>query len=201
MNPHFIFNALSAIQYYVTSNKPVEAGAYLSDFGKLMRHVIENSREEFITIEQEIEALKYYLEFQKLRFEHGFEYNLDLDENIEIEETLIPPMLTQPFIENSLEHAFKDRKNGNKLAVRYQLINDNLLVEVEDNGIGREKALTEKKTSHKSFATDVTKKRLERLNRKNKNKMFFEIIDLKTNENRPQGTKVKFLLPLIYKDH
>ncbi|MGM0408065.1 MAG: tetratricopeptide repeat protein [Bacteroidota bacterium] len=201
MNPHFIFNSLSAIQYFVTTNKPVEAGAYLSDFAKLMRLVIENSKEEFITIEQEIDALKYYLEFQKLRFENGFEYNLDLDENIEIEETLIPPMLTQPFIENSLEHAFKDRKNGNKLSVRYQIIKANLLVEVEDNGIGREKALEMKKAAYKSFAIDVTKKRLERLNRRNKNKIFFEIIDLKTNENIPQGTKVKFLLPLIYKDH
>ncbi|MCB2196410.1 MAG: tetratricopeptide repeat protein [Bacteroidetes bacterium] len=201
MNPHFIFNALSAIQYYVTSNKPVEAGAYLSDFAKLMRLVIENSREEFITIEQEIDAMKYYLEFQKLRFENGFEYNLDLDENIEKEETLIPPMLTQPFIENALEHAFKDRKSGNKLIVKYQLIKDNLLVEVEDNGIGREKASTEKKTSHKSFAIDVTKKRLERLNRKNKNKTFFEIIDVKSDKNTPVGTKVKFLLPLIYKDN
>lgn len=201
MNPHFIFNSLSAIQYYVTSNKPVEAGAYLSDFAKLMRLVIENSRQEYITIEQEIDALQYYLEFQKLRFENSFEYNLELDENIETDETLIPPMLTQPFIENALEHAFKDRKNGNKLNVRYQLTNNNLLVEVEDNGIGREKALSMNKTSHKSFAIDVTRKRLERLNRKNKNKIFFEIIDLKKDEDTPLGTKVKFLLPLIYKDN
>lgn len=201
MNPHFIFNSLSAIQYYVTSNNPVEAGAYLSDFAKLMRLVIENSREEFITLEQEVIAMKYYLKFQKLRFEDGFDYHLKLDESIETDEILIPPMLTQPFIENSLEHAFSGRKNGNKLNLRYLMRKDTLLVEVEDNGIGRQIALKEKKATHKSFAIEVTKKRLERLNRKNKNKILFEIIDLKKDGNTSLGTKVKFLLPLIYKDN
>jgi tetratricopeptide (TPR) repeat protein len=198
MNPHFIFNSLSAIQYFITKNKPLEASAYLSDFAKLMRLVIENSKEEYISLEQEIETMKYYVQMQKLRFDDNFIHQFELDKNIETEEVLIPPMLTQPFIENALEHAFKGRQEGNNLFIRYSLENKNLLVEVEDNGIGRKKASESKKSKHKSFAINLTQRRLEKLNRRSKNKIYFEIVDLESEEGKALGTKVKFHIPLMY---
>ena len=97
-----------------------------------------------------------------------------------------------------MEHAFKDRQEGNNLKIQYSLENKSLLVEVEDNGIGRKKASESKKSKHKSFAINLTQRRLEKLNRKNKNKIFFEIIDLESEEGKALGTKVKFHIPLMY---
>ena len=200
MNPHFIFNSLASIQYFITKNQPLEAGAYLSDFAKLMRLVIENSREEYISLKQEIETMKYYLQMQELRFEYSFTYKFETDPDLETEYVLIPPMLTQPFIENASEHAFSEKNGENKLYVRYLQSDGFLHVEVEDNGIGRQKAQSLKKSDHKSFAISVTKSRLEKLNRKKKKKINFEILDLISDDGNPAGTKIKFSIPLKYSD-
>lgn len=199
MNPHFIFNSLASIQFYITKNKPVEAGAYLSDFAKLMRLVIENSRKEYISLEQDIETMKCYIQMQALRFEYQFSHMFEVDPNLQTDDVLIPPMLTQPFIENVLEHAF-DNKKENNLYVRYIRQNGSLSVEVEDNGIGREKARLTKTSDHQSFAISVTKSRLEKLNRKKRNKIHFEIIDLMSDTGKPSGTKVTFSIPLKYSE-
>lgn len=196
MNPHFIFNSLAAIQFYITKNKPIEASAFLSDFAKLMRLVIENSREEYISLDQEIETMKYYLEMQKLRFENNFSDSFEVDKNLEIDYVMIPPMLTQPFIENALEHAFTNKRENNQLFIRYHQENGYLNVEVEDNGIGRKEALKQKNPKHKSFALSVTKSRLEKLNRRKSQKIHFELIDLKSGTGEASGTKVKFSIPL-----
>ncbi len=200
MNPHFIFNSLASIQYYITKNKAIEAGAYLSDFAKLMRLVIENSREEYISLDREIETMQYYLQMQELRFENIFSYKFETDKNLETEYVLIPPMLIQPFIENALEHAFSEENSENILYVRYLQSDNFLQVEVEDNGIGRQKALSSKKSDHKSFAISVTKSRLEKLNRRKKKKVNLEIIDLFSDNGNPAGTKIKFSIPLKYSD-
>jgi len=200
MNPHFIFNSLSSIQTYIIKNKAIEAGAFLADFAILMRLVLENSRVEYIPLEQEIETMKYYLQMQKLRFEYHFSHTFEIDENLETEYVLIPPMLTQPFIENALEHAFNIKKSDNILYVRYMQYNKFLQVEVEDNGIGRKKALSTKKSKHKSFAVSLTKSRLENLNRRKKNKINFEMIDLISDTGNHLGTKIKFRIPLKYSD-
>jgi tetratricopeptide (TPR) repeat protein len=200
MNPHFIFNSLAAIQFYITKNKPIEASAFLSDFAKLMRLVIENSREEYISLDQEIETMKYYLEMQKLRFENNFSDSFEVDKNLETDYVMIPPMLTQPFIENALEHAFTNKSENNQLFVRYHQENGYLNVEVEDNGIGRKEALKQKNPKHKSFALSVTKSRLEKLNRRKSQKIHFELIDLKSDTGEASGTKVKFSIPLKLAD-
>ncbi|PLX18066.1 MAG: hypothetical protein C0599_12745 [Salinivirgaceae bacterium] len=200
MNPHFIFNSISSIQYYITTNKPLEASSYLADFAKLMRLVIENSREEFISMEQEIDTIKYYLEMQKLRYEDSFDYELEIDDNLNVADVMIPPMLTQPFVENSLEHAFVDKKEGNKLKISYLISSSSLLVEVEDNGMGIGNSLSTKKIDHKSFAIEVTKSRLEKINRKRKHKLSFTIEELKSEDGLSLGTKAAFSIPLMYRD-
>ncbi len=198
MNPHFIFNSLTAIQYFIIKNQPVEAGAYLADFAKLMRLVIKNSREEYITLDQEVETMKYYLQMQKLRFDDSFNYEFNVDDSLFENEVMIPPMLTQPFIENALEHAFTGNARGNLLIIGYRYVNNHMEVIVEDNGIGRKQAAGLKKSNHKSFAIDLTQSRLEKLNNKMRNKIYFEIIDIVSETGNPVGTRVRFNIPLSF---
>jgi len=117
MNPHFLFNALAAIQSFVYKNKPLEAGDYLSSFATLMRAILDNSTQEYISVAKELEWLENYLSLQLLRFDNSFEYTIHLDENITKETTLIPPMLIQPFIENALEHGLKNLDYKGKIDV------------------------------------------------------------------------------------
>lgn len=197
MNPHFIFNAISSIQNYIVKNQPIEAGAYLADFARLMRLIMENSREEYISLQQETDTMKYYLEMQKLRFEDGFKYEIVIDEVFDLEDILVPPMLAQPFAENSIEHGFKGRNENNELFIRYLSQNGFVHIEVEDNGQGRIRAASSSSQDHKSFAVEVTQSRLERLNRKSRSKYDFTIQDLVSDLNEPCGTKVQFKVPLV----
>ncbi len=198
MNPHFIFNSLTAIQSYLFKKNPVEAGKYLASFAKLIRLILENSREEYITLEKEIKILENYLILQQLRFENKFEYNLDVDPNINIETMAIPPMLTQPFIENSLEHGIMHKGIKGMINIRFNLINNVILFELQDNGIGRKKAKELKKNSdepHKSIGTAITEERISILNKKNRKKIKLNIIDLKDKNDNAQGTKVVVSIP------
>ncbi|MCH8318855.1 MAG: tetratricopeptide repeat protein, partial [Bacteroidetes bacterium] len=109
MNPHFIFNSLTSIQSFIYKHNSAEAGKYLSSFARLMRLILENSRQEYVSLEKEITTLDHYLTLQKLRFVNKFTYAIDVDPNIDIETMAIPPMLAQPFIENALEHGIRNK--------------------------------------------------------------------------------------------
>jgi len=200
LNPHFIFNSLNAIQNYIYKNDAKNAGGYLSKFSVLMRMILDNSRQEFISLEKEIEGLKIYLELQALRFENRFEYAIETDRKLETENISIPPMLAQPFIENSIEHGLLNKKEKGKIAVRFIKSGENILFEVEDDGIGREKAAELKKernVTHKSLATRITIERLSVLNKGNKKKIELNTIDLKNEDGSVKGTKVVFNIPYV----
>ena len=199
MNPHFIFNSLNAIQNYIYKHDSENAGEYLSKFATLMRMVLENSIHENITLEREIIGLTLYLELQALRFDNTFDYSIEADPNIDTEIFFVPPMLAQPFIENSIEHGIFHKKERGRIAVRFLLKDKHLVFEVEDNGVGRQKAAELKQSlnnSHQSLATTITKERLVILNKKARKKIAFTIIDLESN-NVVQGTKVVFEIPLV----
>ncbi len=198
MNPHFIFNSLIAIQNYILKNKSLEAGEYLSDFAVLMRSILDNSRKEFVSLESELEFLNHYLTLQQMRFRDKFDYKIDVSEGIELEETAIPPMLAQPFIENSIEHGFTNKDEKGMINVRFFKENGSLIFELKDNGIGREQAQKHKKKHHESFATEITTKRIENLNKHSKKKYIFTITDLKSEQGYALGTKVTFKIPLFY---
>lgn len=192
MSPHFIFNSLMAIQSFMYKNDLRESSRYLSSFAKLMRAILENSRKEYISLDQELQWLENYMNLQLLRFNSKFEYTIDLDEELDIYSMLIPPMLTQPFIENAIEHGFKNIAYTGKLIVRMKLKEDSLEIEVEDNGIGINNAKQkEEKKEHKSLATIITQERLGYLNKNQSEKIYF---DLKAIE--PNGTVVSFSIPL-----
>lgn len=189
MNPHFIFNALSAIQSFIYTNKPLRAGDFLASFAHLVRTSLEHSTQEYIALSDEISWLNNYLEVQSLRFEDQFEYEIDISDDLEEEWVAIPPMLTQPFVENALEHGFKSIDYKGKLIIRFYKKANQLFIEVEDNGIGL-LASANKVKDHASLATSITQKRLNFLNKKLLNQA-----NLTIEEIQPSGTKVSFAIP------
>jgi len=199
MNPHFIFNSLSAIQSYILKNKALEAGSYLSRFAKLMRSILDNSSKEFITLEEEIETLNNYLNLQKIRLQEKLGYSIRADDGLLEEEISVPPMLSQPFIENSIEHGILKKESAEgKIDIHFIDKQDQIIIEIIDNGIGREKAgrLGEKK--HRSRATEIIQSRIALLSKAYKIKPTFETIDLYDKNNKPEGTKVLISLPKLF---
>lgn len=192
MNPHFIFNALTAIQSFMMKNNPAEAVRFLSSFARIVRSILENSREEYISLSKEVQWLQNYISLQELRFENSFTSSLHVDEELDLENTWIPPMLTQPFIENALEHGFRGMEGKGELEVSFTEHNGFLQVDVKDNGVGFETGNSrEGNTDKKSLALQITRERLELLNRGKRRKIHF------TLESAPgSGTKVSFSIPL-----
>lgn len=195
MNPHFIFNSITAIQSYIFNNSKKDAVNYLSSFASLMRLILENSATELIPFEKERKTLDFYLQLQSLRYPGKFEYSISIDEEIDPANTLIPPMLGQPFIENAIEHGLKNLSGKGKIDVHYRLKGETILFEVEDNGMGIYSDGSQNNGSHKSMAIGITKDRLALLNRKQKNKLSFEIID-KSEAGAGRGTIVRFSIPV-----
>ena len=195
MNPHFIFNSISVIQSYVFNNSKKDAVNYLSSFASLMRLILENSATEFIPFEKEKKTLEFYLQLQSLRYPGKFDYSIFIEEQIDPENILIPPMLGQPFIENAIEHGLKNIVEKGRIEIRYLLDKENIIFEVEDNGLGIHNSVNTNNGNHKSMAIGITKDRLMILNRKQKNKLSFEIID-KSENGAGHGTIVRFTIPV-----
>lgn len=194
MNPHFIFNALIAIESFIYKNEAKSAGKYLSTFAKLMRMILENSREDYITLEKDIQTLKYYLDLQKLRFNNKFDYDFELAENIDAGNTLIAPMLIQPFIENAIEHGLSHSEEHGKIIISFKKENDSLAIEVKDNGPGFSGSANTTKT-HYSMATTIVKERLANLSHKRR-KFSLELNDIKEN-NTVTGAMVRITIPYV----
>lgn len=198
MNPHFLFNTLVSIQNFIISEKPVIAGKYLSKFSKLVRNILDSSFEEYISLEDELGTIENYLELQKIRYPDKFDFSIAVDKSIDPETTSFPPMLLQPFIENSIEHGFKHKESKGNIHISFSLKNSSLLVEVQDDGIGRDKAkelLKMHSMDHKSLATSITEERIQILNKTMKRKISLDILDLKNEKNEPAGTRVVLLIP------
>ena len=193
MNPHFIFNVLTSIHNLIILNDPDKARYALSKFSKLMRLVLENSREKFISVDDEIETLENYVQLEKLTSGLDMELEIEMDENFDPAEEILPPLMIQPFVENAIIHGLKEIDYQGKIKVGFKLLSEHLLeCYVEDNGRGRAKAAeinAQKENYHKSTALQVTQERLANLN-KDANFIPFEIVDLKNDQGKPAGTKV-----------
>jgi tetratricopeptide (TPR) repeat protein len=193
MNPHFIFNSLCAVQDFILADKPRKANTFLTKIARLMRNILENSREEFISLEKEIETLRLYLDVQQLRFETEFEYNITIDESIDPENFSVPPMLTQPAVENSIEHGLLPAKEKGRMSINYSMSNGLIRLEVTDNGVGRQQSAGDRKKQ--SVSTKLVTQRLENFRKTLKEKKIsYEIVDLFDN-GKASGTKVIMLLP------
>jgi tetratricopeptide (TPR) repeat protein len=197
MNPHFVFNAMSVIQSYIYENNPEKSSQFLVNFSRLMRLILENSPKEFIPIELELEILDKYLSTQKMRFENRFSYVLNVSEDLLSNKAMVPPMITQPFIENAIEHGQLHTVKGGEIIVEMKELSGKLVITISDNGVGRKKsAQTKKIRTHKSMAIDITRERIEILNKKYKFNGSLTFSDL--DEKKQQGTLVSIVLPLKY---
>jgi LytS/YehU family sensor histidine kinase len=121
MNPHFLFNSLASIQNYIINEDSGNASIYLSRFSQLVRNILDNSVEEYVPVEKEIETIKNYFELQKVRYAGKFDFNIEVDEAIDQENMMIPPMLAQPFIENAIEHGIKHKETNGHINIRFLL--------------------------------------------------------------------------------
>ncbi|MBL7911315.1 MAG: tetratricopeptide repeat protein [Bacteroidia bacterium] len=193
MNPHFIFNSLNSIHSVVLSGDTKNATKYLASFSKLIRSILESSRFESISLEKEVALLNNYISLQILRFENNIKYNINIESGLYPETTMLPPMLTQPFIENALEHGLSNITDA-YLTVNFKQAGGYLIIEVCDNGFG----LGESKDSsmHISLATTITKERLELLNHKKAHKTIFSITEAFPESDNRKGVRVTFKIPL-----
>jgi ligand-binding sensor domain-containing protein/two-component sensor histidine kinase len=198
MNPHFIFNALNSIQALISQKDEKTARYYLAKFSKLMRMILENSRNTYISLEDEIKTLEMYASLEQFSSGNTFDFSIEVPKDIDIMEINIPPMLIQPFIENAIIHGIRHLEKRGKITVSFKLNKKVLECMITDNGIGRKKAASIKSQEdqkHKSTALMVTQERLDILN-KDKKIHSLEIIDINDNSGLDSGTRITIRLPL-----
>ena len=200
MNPHFIFNAMSGIQSYIYSHEPEKSSQFLVNFSRLIRLILENSSKEFIPLELEVEIIEKYLTTQKMRFEDRFDFKLNIDELLVEKQVLIPPMITQPFIENAIEHGQLHTLIDGCINISITEENKMLQIIISDNGVGRKGSRKTKKiNSHNSMAIDITRERIRILNQKYKTKGNLKIRDY--DELNEIGTEVIIKIPLKFENN
>ncbi|HRY33339.1 MAG TPA: histidine kinase [Bacteroidales bacterium] len=197
MNPHFIFNALNSIQYFILENAHGNANLYLTNFARLIRRILEQSRHNLISLEDELITIRLYIELEKMRFEHAFEYVEQIDPGIDQADTRIPPMLLQPFLENSIWHGLSPRQSSGVLKLIIDLPDENSLrIIMEDNGVGRQAAskLGDRQPGHIPMGIRNVEERIALFNRVNRSDIRVMVIDLYDQSGQPAGTKVELLL-------
>lgn len=200
MNPHFIFNSLNSIEYYILNNEPEKASDYLNRFSRLIRLILQNSKSTVVPLKDDLEALRLYLEMESMRFDNLFEYEVKVEKDLDLERNQVPPMLLQPYVENAIWHGLM-QKEGEKGRLNLLLRRENgqLLCIIEDNGIGREAAQRLRSKSgaeRKSFGMKITGDRLALLNKISKANASVKVFDMKDSSGVPSGTRVELLIPV-----
>jgi len=197
MNPHFVFNCLSSINRFILVNEPDEASAYLTKFSRLIRLILDNSRSDKVPLDRELEALRLYIEMEVMRFGNRFDYEISVSADVHPERIELPPLLIQPYVENAIWHGLMHKKDKGKLAVRIFNQAGSLCVVVEDNGIGRNRAMELKSKSavtQKSHGLQVTAERMELIRELYGINADAVIEDLYTSDGSPAGTRVTIRL-------
>jgi ligand-binding sensor domain-containing protein len=203
MNPHFLYNCINSIKFYIIKNEPEQASTYLNKFSKLIRKFLTNSQFEFISLEEELHTLELYLEMEKLRFGDKMSFEINVDPNIEISFIKVPTMLIQPFLENAIWHGIMQKNESDGL-LKLDILEidpDHLKISIKDNGVGRKKAAELKSKSlnkNKSMGMNMTLARVAHLNEMNQTEIEIKTIDhLDENTNEPTGTEVVIYLKIM----
>ncbi len=199
MNPHFLFNCMNSINWYIVKNKPREASRYLTKFSRLIRLILDHSKARQISLEKELEALKLYIEIEAMRFDEKFSFILEVDERLNQEEVMIPPLIFQPYVENAIWHGLMQSARPGVLSIRLFPSGQYLECIIEDNGIGRQaaKTLQEKSLSTKSSeGMSITARRILLHRQESGSETPVDIIDLFDEPGQPSGTRVILNLPL-----
>lgn len=198
MNPHFIFNALNAIQNFFITDDKETANEYLGKFADLMRRILDMSNKELIELQEELEALKLYLELEQLRFGNTFNYTIHTQLTDSPETLRLPTMLVQPYVENAIKHGLLHKKTDRQLELSFIQEGSRLKVKIEDNGVGRIRAasINMERKKYTSFSTKANQKRLDLLNNELGGSLNVEIIDKYDMHNQPAGTVVWLNIPV-----
>lgn len=193
MNPHFVFNAISSIQHYILKQDTFKSYNYLAKFSLLIRTILDNSKEEYIALSQEISTLQLYIELEQIRFKQPFQFILDVDEDLEMD-TYIPTMLIQPYVENSIWHGLMPKKTNCTLQVSLKKKDTHIFVTIQDNGVGRN-YVAKKSSLHASKGMSITEQRIKELETTNEKKFSVTIIDLTDEKGDAAGTEVQIIIP------
>jgi len=197
MNPHFIFNTLNAIQDFILQNDKVSANFYLSKFSRLMRTILEYSKKTYITLEEEIDFLKMYLELGAVCMNYPLDYTLKVDPSIFPSATKVPSMIFQPYIENALRHGLMPKNAPGKLLISLEEKEERLICTIEDNGVGRRNKPGHKRPGYEPSGMKITAERLAIIGQRLGDRLSVEVIDLKDDQEAPLGTRVIVSLPLL----
>jgi LytS/YehU family sensor histidine kinase len=201
MNPHFIFNCLNSIQQYIFNQDIFAANKYITGFSKLIRETLHNSSRSFISISDEVSYLSAYLSLEKLRFKEKMDYSIEVAPDIDQHTVVIPPMLIQPYVENSMRHGLRHKTSGKGyIRIKMEQSADSLTITVEDNGIGRERAAgykTDQHIEYQSRGMTLTAERISMMNVLHGEGIGIEVIDLKDEQDRATGTRVIVRFPLF----
>jgi sensor histidine kinase YesM len=195
MNPHFIFNCLSSIKYYVLSGQKENAEKFLDHFSFLIRKFLESSEHVETMVREEANLLNEYLELEKMRMGGNMEYSIRLQK--EAEGLSIPTMLTQPYVENSIKHGIAHMEKGGMLTISYTLESGELVIVVEDNGIGREKAydIQQAKVRHKPKGIGLVEEKSYLMRKLFALDISVKITDKYDDYGNATGTKVEIRIP------
>lgn len=195
MNPHFLFNVLNSIQYFISKNDKGQALTHLSMFSKLVRKILESSMNNKISINEEVTMLKYYIDLENLRFDEKFEVVYNIDDTLLDEDVLIPSLIIQPYVENSILHGLLNKKDGQgRLEISIKDMDDYILCIIQDNGVGRLAASRLRDMDHKSLGTKVTEERLKIINKFDD--ISLKVVDLYHKNNKPAGTRTELKIKI-----
>ncbi|WP_204345666.1 tetratricopeptide repeat-containing sensor histidine kinase [Psychroserpens algicola] len=193
MNPHFIFNSLNSIGDYILKNDTQSASDYLGKFAKLMRLTLENSEKSEILLSEDISLLKTYLDIERKRFENRFDYCIEVDDTLDVDNILIPPMILQPFLENSIIHGLNKNTEKGQIIISFKDQNNMIVCSVDDNGVGRQNSESAtSNTSNTSMGIAITKSRIDIINKLKNTNGDLKIID------KAKGTRVEVSLPIQF---
>lgn len=199
MNPHFLFNSLQSIKWYLIHHSTSESADYLDKFAQLIRKVLQNTRSKLIRLSEELEAAELYLQLEQYRFKKRFDFSIEVEPGLPTDFVRVPPLLFQPFLENAIWHGLMQKEEGQgHLHIRVEKEGQGLRILIRDNGIGREKAksLNSRSASkHQSLGISLSQGRFEALNKMMGIEVKLEIIDLKNEAGAPAGTLVEIGLP------
>ena len=201
LNPHFMFNALNAIHKQILQEDTENAGIYLTTFARMLRQLLENAEHSFVPLSKELDFLKHYLSMEQLRMPE-LEFDFVVDPAINMETTIIPNMILQPYLENAIWHGLSPKAGEKRICIKVRKHNDNICVEVIDNGVGREKSAalkSEYRKAHKSKGMELLQKRFELIRVEFGSHIKIDVEDLK-EQNMASGTRVSLQIPTSFSE-
>ncbi|AZJ33107.1 tetratricopeptide repeat-containing sensor histidine kinase [Tenacibaculum mesophilum] len=201
MNPHFVFNALNSIKLYVINNEQKNAVYYLNKFSKLIRSILESSSVKEVTLSEELKTMNLYMSIENIRLSNEVNYIEKVDEGVNIERIKVPPLILQPFLENSIWHGLSSKKGKKEVSLSVTKISDEFIqIDIVDNGIGRDAAMKIRKNkslNRRSIGIDLTKERLRNFANEYANNYSLIYTDIIDKEGNPKGTKVSLKIPIL----